>query len=63
MSEAAKALLARATEKYALSMRGYTRLIKVARTIADLRNEADISAPSMAEAIQYRMLDAKYWNR
>ena len=46
-----------------MSMRGYTRLIKVARTIADLRGEADISAPAMAEAIQYRMLDAKYWSR
>lgn len=63
MSEASKTLLARATEKYALSMRGYTRLIKVARTIADLRGDQEISAPAMAEAIQYRMLDAKYWNR
>lgn len=63
MSDAAKTLLARATEKYALSMRGYTRLIKVARTIADLRAEPEIAAPAMAEAIQYRMLDAKYWNR
>ena len=63
LSDPAKALLARAVERYALSMRGYTRLIKVARTIADLRGEADISAPAMAEAIQYRMLDAKYWSR
>ena len=60
---AAKALLARAVERYALSMRGYTRLIKVARTIADLRVEADLSAPAMAEAIQSLMLDAKYWSR
>ena len=52
LSDPAKALLARAVERYALSMRGYTRLIKVARTIADLRGEADISAPAMAEAIQ-----------
>ena len=63
LSDAAKALLVRATEKYALSMRGYTRLIKVARTVADLREDVEISAPAMAEAIQYRMLDAKYWNR
>ena len=63
VSEPARALLSRAVEKYALSMRGYTRLIKVARTIADLRGEAQIAAPAMAEAIQYRMLDAKYWNR
>ena len=63
LSDAAKAPLVRATEKYALSMRGYTRLIKVARTVADLREDVEISAPAMAEAIQYRMLDAKYWNR
>ncbi len=63
MSDPAKNLLGRAVERYALSMRGYTRLIKVARTIADLRNENDISAAAMAEAIQYRMLDAKYWSR
>ena len=62
-SGAANALLARAAERYALSMRGYTRLMKVARTIADLRGEQEISAPAMAEAIQYRMLDAKYWSR
>lgn len=63
MSSQAKALLSRAVERYALSMRGYTRLIKVARTIADLRGESEIAAPAMAEAIQYRMLDAKYWSR
>ena len=63
LSEPARQLLVRATEKYALSMRGYTRLIKVARTIADLRGETDITPPAMAEAIQYRMLDVKYWNR
>lgn len=63
MSSQAKALLSRAVERYALSMRGYTRLIKVARTIADLRGEREIAAPAMAEAIQYRMLDAKYWSR
>ena len=63
VSAAANALLSRAAEKYTLSMRGYTRLIKVARTIADLRGEREVSVPAMAEAIQYRMLDAKYWNR
>ncbi len=63
LSDAAKTLLVRAVEKFALSMRGYTRLIKVARTIADLQDDTQISAPAMAEAIQYRMLDAKYWSR
>jgi len=63
VSPQANALLTRAMDKYALSMRGYMRLIKVARTIADLRGEEDIAAPAMAEAIQYRALDTKYWSR
>lgn len=44
-----------------LSARAYTRLIKVARTIADMAGRADISAECIAEALQYRSLDAKYW--
>lgn len=63
VSDAAKMLLSRAVEKFALSMRGYTRLIKVARTIADLQGEESITPAAMAEAIQYRMLDAKYWSK
>ena len=63
VSPAANAVLSKAMDKYALSMRGYMRMIKVARTIADLRGEEQISAAAMAEAIQYRTLDAKYWSR
>ncbi|HOQ62933.1 MAG TPA: magnesium chelatase, partial [Clostridia bacterium] len=48
-------------KKYSLSMRAYTRLIKVARTIADLQGEATVELPAMAEAIQFRMIDGKYW--
>lgn len=59
----ANGILSKAMEKYSLSMRGYMRLIKVARTVADLRGEETISVPSMAEAIQYRALDTKYWSR
>lgn len=55
------ALLQRAMQQYGLSMRAYSRLIKVARTIADLRGEEYIEMPAMAEAIQYRRIDAKYW--
>ena len=54
-------LLARAVEKMGMSMRGYTRIIKVARTIADLAGETEISVPHIAEALQYRALDQKYW--
>lgn len=54
-------LLQKAIQSYGFSMRAYGRLIKVARTIADLRSEEYIEIPAMAEAIQYRRIDAKYW--
>jgi len=63
VSPAANAVLGKAMEKYSLSMRGYMRLIKVARTIADLHGDEMIQPAAMAEAIQYRTLDAKYWSR
>lgn len=59
-SEALK-LLQNAVKRYGLSMRAYTRMLKVARTIADLNNQQHIELPAMAEAIQFRMIDSKYW--
>lgn len=61
LSSQAQALLTRAVEKMGVSMRGYTRIIKVARTIADLAGEEAISPVHIAEAVQYRALDSKYW--
>ena len=61
LSAQAQTILTRAVEKMGMSMRGYTRIIKAARTIADLQGEKDISPAHIAEAIQYRALDSKYW--
>mgnify|MGYP001592354363 FL=1 len=47
-------LLSQATQRLGLSARAYHRTIKVARTIADLAGEKDITAPHVAEALQYR---------
>ncbi len=50
-------LLSRAADRLALSARSCHRIIKVARTIADLACEKDIRAPHLAEAIQYRGIE------
>lgn len=61
ISTEALALLHRAMQQRSLSMRAYSRIIKVARTISDLSGEDDVGVPAMAEAIQYRLIDSKYW--
>ncbi len=47
-------------EKFALSARAYNRVLKVARTIADLDGSQDITVKHIAESLQYRTLDRKY---
>jgi magnesium chelatase family protein len=61
MDGAAKDLLELSSEKLELSNRAYTRILKVARTIADLAQSAVISAEHVAEAVQYRAANRKYW--
>lgn len=57
LDEAASKLLAQAMERLKLSARVYHRVIKIARTIADLAGEEKLRTPHIAEALQYRKVD------
>jgi magnesium chelatase family protein len=56
----AEKLLETAMAKLGLSARAYTRILKVARTIADLEGQPEITSAQVAEAIQYRSLDRSF---
>ncbi|WP_298475998.1 YifB family Mg chelatase-like AAA ATPase [uncultured Maribacter sp.] len=61
LDEASKQLLKNAMERLNLSARAYDRILKVARTIADLENKKEVNGTHIGEAIQYRSLDREGW--
>jgi magnesium chelatase family protein len=61
ISDSGQALLKQAMEKLGLSARAYDRILKVARTIADLAESDEIKLEHLAEAIHFRSLDREGW--
>jgi magnesium chelatase family protein len=62
LDDAGERTLEMAVRRMGLSARAHDRILKVARTVADLDRSDRVSAKHVAEAVQYRSLDRNYWN-
>jgi magnesium chelatase family protein len=63
LDDEGKQLLKTAMDELGLSARAHDRILRVARTVADLEDSEAIKAPHVVEAISYRSLDRKLWRR
>ena len=61
LDEKSREIMEKSFEKFRLSARAHDKILKIARTIADLENSKDIQYKHIAEAIQYRSLDTRYF--
>jgi magnesium chelatase family protein len=61
LDDAGERTLEMAVRRMGFSARAHDRILKVARTVADLDHSANVSAKHVAEAVQYRSLDRNYW--
>jgi magnesium chelatase family protein len=61
INAASEELLHQALKQLQISARAYHKILKVARTLADLEEKPDIESPHLIEAIQYRSLDRTLW--
>jgi magnesium chelatase family protein len=62
LDDAGERTLEMAVRRMGLSARAHDRILKVARTIADLDAAESVTAKHLAEAVQYRSLDRSYWS-
>src|SRR5437773_11728632 len=63
LSAECEKIMENAVTKLGFSARGYDRILKVARTVADLEGAEDLEPKHLAEAVQYRTLDRNLWLR